>query len=70
VGEEAAALQLARGLEDEGMLAIAIRPPTVPAGTSRLRFSITTEHTEDDIARLIEAVPRLAAVATVREAAG
>jgi 8-amino-7-oxononanoate synthase len=70
VGEEAAALQLARGLEDEGMLAIAIRPPTVPAGTSRLRFSITTEHTEDDIARLIEAVPRLAAAATVREAAG
>ncbi|HLF58789.1 MAG TPA: 8-amino-7-oxononanoate synthase [Alphaproteobacteria bacterium] len=71
VGAENAALDLARGLEQEGMLAVAIRPPTVPPGTSRVRFSITAAHDEADIARLTESVPRIAAAvaAGAREAA-
>lgn len=40
LGDEAAALAAARALRDRGILAAAVRPPTVPAGTSRLRFSL------------------------------
>jgi len=43
------ALSLSKTLEENGILAIAVRPPTVPAGTSRLRFSLTTAHSAADI---------------------
>ena len=61
VGGNEAALALGRDLEAAGILAAAIRPPSVPAGTSRVRFSLTAAHGEDDLARLAEVVPRLAA---------
>jgi len=70
VGAEDTALEFARRLEDEGILAVAIRPPTVPPGTSRVRFSITAAHEENDIDRLIEAAPRLTRASGMREAAG
>jgi 8-amino-7-oxononanoate synthase len=72
VGAEDAALDLARKLEDEGILGVAIRPPTVPPGTARLRFSLTAAHEPADIARLVEALPRLMAAAPSqrREASG
>lgn len=63
VGAEDAALDLARKLEDEGILGVAIRSPTVPPGTARLRFSLTAAHEPADIARLVEALPRLIAAA-------
>ncbi len=71
LGGEEDALALGRDLEDEGILGVAIRPPTVPAGTSRIRFSLTAAHGEDDLARLTDAVPRLLArrSAPAREAA-
>jgi 8-amino-7-oxononanoate synthase len=56
VGEAEAALEASRLLEDEGFLVIAIRPPTVPAGTARLRFAFTAQHPDADIARLAEVV--------------
>ena len=53
VGEERAALDLTFALERKGMLAMAIRPPTVPPGSSRLRFALASYHTEQDIDRLL-----------------
>lgn len=60
LGDESRALAVARALEEEGLLGIAIRPPTVPQGTSRIRFAFSAAHTEAEVDRLIEAVTRLA----------
>lgn len=54
VGENARALDLARRLREQGCWTTAIRPPTVPAGTARLRLTLTAVHQPDDIARLLE----------------
>jgi 8-amino-7-oxononanoate synthase len=62
-GGEDATLQRARALRDAGLLVPAIRPPTVPAGTSRLRISISALHTEEELQLLKSALPELAAVA-------
>jgi 8-amino-7-oxononanoate synthase len=56
VGDAEAALEASRLLEAEGFLVIAIRPPTVPAGTARLRFAFTAQHPDDEIARLADIV--------------
>jgi 8-amino-7-oxononanoate synthase len=58
VGDAAAALAASDILRDNGFLVIAIRPPTVPAGTARLRFAFTAQHEDGDIARLAEIVRR------------
>jgi 7-keto-8-aminopelargonate synthetase-like enzyme len=58
VGEPERALALAAALLEQGIFCPAIRPPTVPRGTSRLRVSLTAEHTEEDLARLVEALVR------------
>jgi 7-keto-8-aminopelargonate synthetase-like enzyme len=50
------ALEAARRLEDLGFLVAAIRPPTVPEGTSRLRISLSSGHSLDDIERLTAAL--------------
>jgi 8-amino-7-oxononanoate synthase len=56
VGDAETALQASRLLEAEGFLVIAIRPPTIPAGTARLRFAFTAQHSDEDIARLADIV--------------
>jgi len=56
VGDAAAALAASDLLRENGFLVVAIRPPTVPAGTARLRFAFTAQHEDDDIARLAELV--------------
>jgi 8-amino-7-oxononanoate synthase len=58
VGDAAAALAASDLLRDSGFLVVAIRPPTVPAGTARLRFAFTAQHNDADIARLAETVRR------------
>jgi len=60
VGGNAEAVRLSQLLWDRGVLATAVRPPTVPAGTARLRLSVTLAHTEDELA---------AAAATIIDAA-
>ena len=51
-----AALEASRLLEDYGFLVVAIRPPTVPPGTARLRLTFTAQHPDDEIERLAELV--------------
>lgn len=52
LGEEARALDAAQRLLEAGFIVSAIRPPTVPPGTSRLRFTFSALHREEDIERL------------------
>jgi 8-amino-7-oxononanoate synthase len=57
LGEEAAALAAAARLLAAGLLVPAIRPPTVAPGTSRLRVTLSAAHTDDQVARLVAALP-------------
>ncbi len=50
VGGNAEAVRLSQLLWERGVLATAVRPPTVLAGTARLRLSVTLAHTEDELA--------------------
>ncbi len=56
MGEASAALEASRLLEDEGFLVVAIRPPTVPAGTARLRLAFSAAHPDTEIERLATVV--------------
>ena len=60
VGDNEAALALSQALRDQGLWVAAIRPPTVPAGTARLRISLSAAHSEADVARLVDALKGLA----------
>jgi 8-amino-7-oxononanoate synthase len=46
-------------LRDRGLFVVAIRPPTVPAGTARLRVSLTALHSESQVAYLVQALREL-----------
>jgi 8-amino-7-oxononanoate synthase len=61
LGDATRTLDAARSLEAQGFLAVAIRPPTVPAGTARLRLAFTAGHPDAEVDRLAEAVRPLAA---------
>lgn len=63
VGDNDAALALSRALWHEGYWVPAIRPPTVPLGTARLRISISATHTEAQVDGLIAALRRNEALA-------
>jgi len=60
LGDERSALNASAALEEAGFLVTAIRPPTVPRGTARLRFTFTAEHEDTDIERLADEVRKLA----------
>jgi 8-amino-7-oxononanoate synthase len=51
-----AALALSAALFEKGFFVQAIRPPTVPKGTARLRLTVTAEHTHGDVELLLEAM--------------
>ncbi len=59
VGSSQRALDISAALEKRGFLVPAIRPPTVPATTARLRIAFTAMHDETDVARLAEEIQRL-----------
>lgn len=55
-GTNEAALHVASALQESGFAVRAIRPPTVPEGTARVRLSLTAKITRDDVMRLAEAI--------------
>jgi 8-amino-7-oxononanoate synthase len=59
LGREDAALAAAGALLERGLLVPAIRPPTVPAGTSRLRVALSAAHTETQLSTLLAALEEL-----------
>ena len=59
LGDEARALAAAENLAEQGFQITAMRPPTVPKGTSRLRITFTALHKEADVLRLADAVKNL-----------
>ncbi|WP_323003951.1 8-amino-7-oxononanoate synthase [Denitromonas sp.] len=59
IGDNAAAVAAAAALWDDGLWVPAIRPPTVPPGTARLRISLSAAHTEHDVSRLTNALHRI-----------
>jgi 8-amino-7-oxononanoate synthase len=61
MGSAARALAASAALRDAGFLVAAIRPPTVPAGTSRLRVTFSAAHTAQQVAALASAVRPLLA---------
>jgi 8-amino-7-oxononanoate synthase len=61
LGSEAAVLAAQRELETEGLWVVAIRPPTVPKNTARLRIALTAAHTEAEVDQLAEALGRCCA---------
>jgi 8-amino-7-oxononanoate synthase len=64
LGASETALAASRALREQGLLVVAIRPPTVPDGTARLRIAFSALHSDADVARLVEGVrPLLLAAA-------
>ena len=63
-GSSARALAWAEALERAGLLVPAIRPPTVPEGTARLRITLSAAHTEADVDRLLAALAELPGLST------
>ena len=59
IGDANETIQLSKALYKKNILVSAIRPPTVPGGTSRLRISITAAHTKKDISSLVNAVSNI-----------
>ncbi len=65
VGEAERVLSLSAALERAGFLVVAIRPPTVPAGRARLRFTFSAAHTDAQVDALIDAVTNIMSTQTV-----
>jgi 8-amino-7-oxononanoate synthase len=60
LGDEKSALAMSAALEESGLLISAIRPPTVPKRTSRLRITLMATHTDEDLDRLLTALEKAA----------
>jgi len=59
IGSEEATLRAAEELKKQKLLIVAVRPPTVPAGASRLRITLSCDHSDDEIATLIRCLKSL-----------
>ena len=63
-GNSERALSWSRALESRGIQVIAIRPPTVPEGSARLRITLSATHTDADLHRLLDALAAITKVET------
>lgn len=59
VGDNEMAVKISQTLEQQGILVTAIRPPTVPKGTARLRVTLCAEHEETDVQRLLSVLEKI-----------
>jgi 8-amino-7-oxononanoate synthase len=59
IGDANAALVLSAGLEAKGIWVSAIRPPTVPAGSARLRITLSAVHSKQQVEQLLQALAEL-----------
>lgn len=60
IGESNRAISIAMALRDKGIVISAIRPPTVPLGSARLRITLSASHTKEHIDRLLQALSEVA----------
>jgi 8-amino-7-oxononanoate synthase len=70
IGDTAATVALSERLFEAGLLVTAIRPPTVPQGTARLRITLSAAHTHAQIDHLVEQLVRLHNTPSHRDPAG
>jgi 8-amino-7-oxononanoate synthase len=61
IGSNEDALRVMQGLAERGIWVPAIRPPTVPQGTARLRIALSAAHSQADVALLVQALTELSA---------
>jgi 8-amino-7-oxononanoate synthase len=66
LGTERRALEASASLLAEGLWVPAIRPPTVPAGSSRLRVTVSAAHTDEQVQTLVDALAPLRAAMLAR----
>jgi len=59
IGDSSKALNMSHKLKEKGLWATAIRPPTVPPNSSRIRFTFSAAHTENDLDKLLNALTAL-----------
>ncbi|MCI3943385.1 8-amino-7-oxononanoate synthase [Pseudomonas syringae] len=67
IGDAGQALRLSQRLREHGVLVTAIRPPTVPAGSARLRVTLSAAHSEADVQLLLEALEQCYPLLDARE---
>jgi 8-amino-7-oxononanoate synthase len=58
VGDASRTLEISDRLREDGIAAVAIRPPTVPVNTARIRFSVTAKHSREDLERAVDMIAR------------
>jgi len=59
IGDDAEAMEWSQQLEQVGILVIAIRPPTVPKGSARLRITLSASHSLEQIEQLLSALAHI-----------
>jgi 8-amino-7-oxononanoate synthase len=59
IGANEEAMRIAASLSEQGLWVPAIRPPTVPPGTARLRITLSAAHSEQDVRQLVNALNQL-----------